>query len=169
MSRHPFRHAAIALPLLAVLAGCDVPSVPGIDIPGPTLRGQVKGESASNLRIGMLGEKSAGSGKREVAGAPVSSDGSYSLRLPNSPPLDLMVNANDSIAFTLTAYEDTNKNGAFDSSDTVTDAAAQTGTFRFFVEDGPPGSSQKAGWNLYNSSTGMYSQSFETAFVLQGF
>lgn len=169
MSRHPFRHAAIALPLLAVLAGCDVPSVPGIDTPGPTLRGQVKGESTSNLRIGLLGSKTAGAAKREVVGAAVASDGSYTLRLPNSPPLDMMVTANDSVAFTLTAYEDTNKSGAYDSADTVTDKAAQTGTFRFFVEDGPAGSSQKAGWNLYNSTTGMYSQSFETAFVLQGF
>lgn len=168
MSRHPFRHAAIALPLLAVLAGCDVPSVPGIDIPGPTLRGQVKAESTSNLRIGMLGAKTAGAPKREVAGTSVGSDGSYTLQLPNSPPLDLMVNANDSVAFTLTAYEDTNKSGDYDSSDTVTDAAAQSGTFRFFVEDGPPGS-YKSGWNLYNNTSGTYSQSFETAFVLQGF
>ncbi|MFN3431036.1 MAG: hypothetical protein ACK46X_13910 [Candidatus Sericytochromatia bacterium] len=168
MSRHPIRHVAIALPLLAVLAGCDVPSVPGIDVPGPTLRGQVKGETSSNLRVGLLGTKTAGAPERELRSAAVGSDGSYTLQLPNSPPLDLMVNANDSVVFTLTAYEDTNKSGSFDPADKVTDAVAQSGRFRFFVEDGPPGS-YKSGWNLYNNTSGTYSQSFETAFVLQGF
>jgi hypothetical protein len=163
MSRSLTRIALMA-PALALLAGCDVPSVPGISMPGPTLNGQVKGEAGSNLRIGLLGSKSAGQAKREIASSSVGSGGAYTLQLPNSPPLDLMTDANSSVAFTLSAYKDTNSNGKYDTTDEISDAAAQNGTFRFFVDDGPPGS-YKSGWNLYKD--GQYVQSFNTAFVLQ--
>jgi hypothetical protein len=166
MSRYMTRVALTLIPTLTLLAGCDVPNVPGVGTPGPTINGQVKGTIADNLRVGMLGSKSAGQPKREIASSAVGSSGSYSLQLPNSPPLDLMVNATDSAAFTLSAYVDKNKNGKYDTTDELTEAAAQTGTFRFFLEDGPPGS-YKSGWNLYNASTGTYTQSFTTAFVLQ--
>lgn len=164
MSRSLSRFALVLAPTLFVLAGCDVPSVPGISMPGPTINGQVKGSAASALRVGLLGSKSAGTAKREIATAPVSADGAYSLQLPNSPPLDLMTDANSSVAFTLSAYTDKNGNGKYDSTDELSDAAAQNGTFRFFVDDGPPGS-YKSGWNLYKD--GQYVQSFNTAFVLQ--
>ena len=139
--------------------------MPGVGTPGPTINGQVKGESADNLRVGLLGAKSAGQAQREIASSAVSSAGSFNLQFPNSPPLDLMSSANESVTFALTAYIDKNANGKYDSTDELSDASPQSGTFRFFVDDGPPGS-YKSGWNLYKN--GQYVQSFDTAFVLQG-
>lgn len=166
MSRQLSFRALALVPMLALLAGCDVPNVPLVGGGGsaPTINGQVKGVTGSNVRIGLLGAKSAGQAKREIATSTVGADGSYSLTFPGSPPFDLMVNDNDSVLFSLSAYKDLNSNGRYDTSDELTDAAAQSGTFRFFVEDGPPGS-YKSGWNLYQN--GQYVQSFSTAFVLQ--
>lgn len=166
MSRYMSRCAIALVPVLALLAGCDVPNVPlaGGSTSAPAINGQVKGVAGGNVRIGLLGAKSAGQSKREIATTEVGADGSYSLQFPGSPPFDLMVNDNDSVIFTLSAYKDLNDNDRYDTSDELTEVAAQSGTFRFFVDDGPPGS-YKAGWNLYQN--GQYVQSFSTAFVLQ--
>ena len=164
MSRRLSRPMLTLLPALALLAGCDVPSLPSVGLPGPTLTGTVAGESGSNLRVGLLGTPRAGGDKLELVSSSVSSGGSYRLQLPDTPRMDMMVNDNESVLFTLSAYKDLNGNGRFDASDELTDAAAQAGTFRYFAEDGAPGG-YKAGWNLYKDGT--YVQSFDTAFVLR--
>lgn len=166
MSRQLSFRALAIVPMLVLMAGCDVPNVPlaGGGGSAPTINGQVKGVTGTNVRIGLLGAKSAGQAKREIATSTVGADGAYSLTFPGSPPFDLMVNDNDSVLFSLSAYKDLNSNGRYDTTDELTDAAAESGTFRFFVEDGPPGS-YKSGWNLFRN--GQYVQSFSTAFVLQ--
>ncbi|HEY9722268.1 MAG TPA: hypothetical protein V6D47_09650 [Oscillatoriaceae cyanobacterium] len=145
---------------IACLAGCSgiAPNLPGISL-GATVHGQVNGVSGSNLRVGLLGSKEAGQTPQELVSAPVTG-GAYSLDLPGSPRLDLMSSDSESIPFALEVYQDNNGDGQYDEGDTITQASAANGTFRFFTEDGPPGS-YKAGWNLYQN--GSYTQTFDTA------
>lgn len=147
---------------IAALAGCSgvAPDLPGVFAPNaPTLHGQVSGVSGAHLRVGLLGSKEAGQAMQELVSAPVTG-GSYTLNFPSSPRLDLMSSDNESIPFALTVYQDNNGDGQYDSGDTITDASAVNGTFRFFAADGPAGT-YKAGWNLYQN--GSYTQSFDTA------
>lgn len=157
----------VSLPLvtgLMLLAGCDVPVVPGVGTPGPTLTGSVSGVSGSNLRVGLLGAKKAGAQQQELVSTALGG-GSYSLKVPNAPTLDLMANDNESILFTLSVYKDNNQNGKFDEGDEVTDASSAKSTLRFFMNDGAPGT-YKAGWNVYDPQAGTYSQAFDAAFNL---
>lgn len=166
MFARTLRRWVIALPAMAFLTACDVPNVPDVAGNGnsPTLRGQVTGVTGSDVRVGLLGAKSAGRPLEELVSSAVT-DGSYTLRLPPSPRLDLMSgsNANESIGFTLRAYRDVNGNTRYDAGDVLTDAVAESGTFRFFVDDGAPGT-YVAGWNLFQN--GRYVQTFDTAFNL---
>lgn len=158
--------ALIALSGAAFLAGCDgVPSTPLLPSnpnlgPGPTITGTVKGVTGTNLRVGLLGAKSAGQTKVEVASAAVTSE-RFTLQLPAEPGLDKMATDSESILFTLQAYEDKNKNNRFDTGDVETDAVAQGGTFRFFADDTP---TRTAGW--YQFKGGQYTKSFDVAFDL---
>jgi hypothetical protein len=149
----------------ALLAGCDglatspLISNPNLS-PGPTISGSVKGVTATNLRVGLLGAKGAGQSKVEVASSSVAGS-NFTLQLPREPGLDKMANDTESLLFTLQAYEDKNSNGRFDSGDTETDAVAASGTFRFFAEDSP---NRTAGW--YQFKNGQYTKSFDVAFDL---
>lgn len=155
--------AALAVAVSMPVFGCSVPSVPDLGAaPGPTLRGTVQGASGANLRVGLLGALRAGGQKRELASSSAAS-GSYTLQVPSTPPLDLMLNDNESVVFTLQAYKDLNGNQKYDATDELSDAAA-TGSLRYFDGDGPAGTYKK-GWNLFRNGT--YAQSFDVAMNLQ--
>ncbi|MFP5503637.1 MAG: hypothetical protein ACLGIN_14195 [Candidatus Sericytochromatia bacterium] len=170
MTRRPVSRALgilSGLTLAVALAGCDVPNVPLTDLPGvgggeaKTLTGSLKGvEDTEGVRVGLLGRTGPGKPQMELRSTAVTGN-SFNLTLPATPPLDFMVNDNESIVLMLTAYRDDNGNGRFDESDEVLEAAAQSGTVRFFTEDGPPGGYKK-GWNLFQN--GSYTQNFNIAF-----
>ena len=159
------RRVWLALPIAALLAACEVPNVPtdpGFGGNAPTVSGSVAGEASSDLRVGLIGGP-AGRTQQEAASAAVV-NGAYTLSLPSSPRLDLMVNDNESYGFSLRAYRDLNGNRRYDAGDELTDAVSDTGVFRYFVSGGAPGT-YVAGWNLYKD--GVYVQNFSTAFNLR--
>lgn len=157
------------LTLAVALTGCDVPNVPLTDLPdaigssGPTLQGSLQDvETTGQVRVGLLGATGAGKPSMELRSAAVTGN-NFSLTLPAIPPNEFMANDNESFLLMLTAYEDTNGNGRYDTSDEVLEAAAPAGTFRYFADEGP---SYKKGWNLFQN--GAYTQSFPTAFEMEG-
>jgi hypothetical protein len=145
------------------LSACDVPSVPGVTTPGLDLAGSLTSTDSSNtvpIRVGLLGTLSGTTNQKELVSSPVTSN-SYRLSVPASPSLDFMNGASQSIAFSLKAYKDFNKDGRYNSSDELLTQTVEAGIFRFYLNDGPAGS-YKAGWNIYRN--GVYSQSFPTAY-----
>jgi hypothetical protein len=151
--------------LLALVAGCNVPNLPGTFGAAPTLKGQLQGgaTASSNMRVGLLGALQAGQALQELVSAPVNRN-SYTLQLPGSPPLSLMINnETQSIAFTLEAYQDPDNDGHYQSGETTT-AVSTMGSIQFFTSDGGPGG-PRSGWNVYQNGT--WTQSFNVAFNLQ--
>lgn len=155
---------------LAATAGCQnlpanlgpILSTIGSGTSGaPSISGSVNKPQA-NERVGLLAQPQAGGSHLELASASAST-GSYSIVM-NDPSYEMLQQpAEDkSYIFLLTPYVDINGNGRFDDGiDRILDANGAS--FRWFAAAGP---SYAEGWNVYDPSTGTYTQSFSTAYNL---
>lgn len=129
---------------------------------GTTLHGSVASPQ-DKLRVGLLAQPQAGGSRVELVSASAS-NGSYALVLPSTPSLSFQESTEDkSFVFALTSYVDVNGNNSYDSGDRVVDDGSSGASFRWFAADGP---SYKAGWNVYDASSGTYTQSFDVAYAL---